>query len=258
MGLGPKSAVHGPAARIFLPWPCLGCEIVRRLPAVTFAAALAFALCLVASASAALIGIYRNPLESKGQLGQIAKLSGERCGRSSGGHALKIVVGKQTRECAYRTPVSGRDLEIATTVRLLGVTPMPVQRAAFLAVDLRSGEGSRYQLAVYPLQRKVQLRKIFTDGTVRYLDIEKGVAAIAGADKANQLRLRAFNVTEGDEKGNCRLLGFVGGELVSEATDEGAGELKGRASGFSIGSPKVAKGAQATFDDVVVRVPSPF
>ncbi len=231
---------------------------MRRLRAAIFAAALVVALGLVASASAALIGIYRNPLESKGQLGQIAKLSGERCGRSSGGHALKIVVGKQTRECAYRTPVLGRDLEIAATVRLLGVTPMPVQRAAFLAVDLRSGEGSRYQLAVYPLQRKVQLRKILTDGTIKYLDIEKGVAGITGADKANQLRLRAFNVTEGDEKGNCQLLGFVGGERVAEATDEGAGELKGRASGFSIGSPKVAKGAQATFDDVVVRVPSPF
>ena len=75
---------------------------------------------------------------------------------------------------------------------------------------------------------------------------------------ANTLRLRAFNITTGDEKGNCQILGFVGGELVVEATDEGAGALGGRASGFSLGSAKVAKGAQATVDDVVVRVPSPF
>jgi hypothetical protein len=231
---------------------------VRTLRAAVFTALLAVALVAVPSAGAALIGIYRNSMESKSQLGQVAKLSGERCGRSSSGHALKIAVGKQTRECSYRTPVFGRDLEIAATERLLSATPMPVQRSAYLAVDLRSGGGARYQLAVYPLQRKVQLRKVLADGSIEYLDIEKNVAGVGGADKANQLRLRAFNVTEGEEKGNCQLLGFLGGRLVSEATDEGAGELTGRASGFSVGSAKIAKGAQATVDDVVVRVPSPF
>jgi len=40
--------------------------------------------------------------------------------------------------------------------------------------------------------------------------------------------------------------------------DEGAGDLTGRASGFSVGSAKIARGAQASFDDVVVRVPGPF
>lgn len=231
---------------------------MKSLRATVLLATLGTALLLVSSAGAALIGIYRNPLESKGQLGQIVKLSGERCGRSSGGHALKVVVGKQTRECAYRTPVIGRDLEIAAAGRLSSLTPMSVQRAAFLAVDLRAGEGSSYQLAVYPLQRKVQLRKVLSDGSIAYLDIEKDVAGVGGADRANELRLRAFNVTSGEEKGNCQLLGFLGGKLVVEATDEGAGDLKGRASGFSVGSAKVAKGAQATFDDVVVRAPSPF
>jgi hypothetical protein len=223
-----------------------------------FAALLATVLAVVPSAGAALIGIYRNPLEGKGQLRQIAKLSGERCGRGSGGHALKITIGKGTKECTYRTPVIGRDLEIAATERLLSKTPLAVQKAAYLALDLRSGGGARYQLAVYPLQRKVQLRKVLGNGTIEYLDIEKDVAGIGGADEANALRLRAFNVTSGDEKGNCQILGFVGGKLVSEATDKGAGELQGRASGFSVGSNKVAKGAQATIDDLVVRVPSPF
>jgi hypothetical protein len=239
-------------------WSVFRLHPVKSLRATVPLATLAAALLLVSSAGAALIGIYRNPLESKGQLGQIAKLAGERCGRSSGGHALQVVVGKQTRECSYRTPVIGRDLEIAATARLSSATPIAVQRGAFLAVDLRSGEGSSYQLAVYPLQRKVQLRKVLADGSVRYLDIEKDVAGVGGADRANQLRLRAFNVTSGDEKGNCQLLGFLGGKLVAEATDEGAGDLKGRATGFSIGSAKVAKGAKATFDDIVVRVPSPF
>ncbi len=210
------------------------------------------------TANAALIGIYRNGMESKGKLGQVTKLSGERCGRGASDGAFRIFVGKATRECSYRTPVLGRDLEIAATERLLGATPKPVQRAAYLAVDLRAGDGARYQLAVYPVQRKAQVRKVLSDGSIEYLAVEKDLAAVKGTDQPNQLRLRAFNVTEGEEKGNCRILAFVGGQQIADVTDEGAGELTGRASGFSVGSAKFAKGAQATVDDVVVRVISPF
>lgn len=208
--------------------------------------------------SAALIGIYRNGMATTAQRSQAVKLSGARCSRGGLGQALRVVVGKRTKECAYRTPVIGRDLEIAATERLLGATPKPLQHGAFLAVNLRSGGGGRYQLAVYPLQTKVQLRKFLPEGGVEYLDIEKNVAGVKGLDMANELRLRAFNLTEGEEKGDCRLLAFVGGKLVAEAVDEGAGELTGRASGFSVGSAKNAKGLQASFDDIVVRVPSPF
>lgn len=223
------------------------------------AAALAAALLALApAAGAALVGVYRNGMASKGQLGQIVKFSGERCGRSGAGGALLVTIGKATRECTYRTPVVGRDLEIAASERLLGKTPKPVQQGAYLAVDLRAGEGARYQLAVYPRQRKAQLRKVLAGGDVEYLRIAKNVAAIEGVERDNELRLRAFNVTEGEEKGSCHLLAYVGGELVADVTDPGAGELSGRASGFSVGSAKAAKGAQAVVDDVVVRVPSPF
>ncbi|HEU4736770.1 MAG TPA: hypothetical protein VFS48_07070 [Solirubrobacterales bacterium] len=228
-------------------------------PAV-FALLLASMLAFAASAGADLIGVYRNTMENKGQLGQITKLSGERCARGSGADGFTVTIGKATKECSYRTPVLGRDLEIAATMRLLSRSqvPMSVQRSAYLAVDLRAGGGARYQLAVYPLQGKAQVRKVLADGGIEYLAIEKEVAGIDGADKAIQLRLRAFNLTTGEEKGTCQLLAFVGGEPIAEVSDAAAGELSGRASGFSLGSAKVAKGAQASVDDVVVRVPSPF
>ncbi len=231
---------------------------MKALRTGAFVALLAVLLILVPVAGAALVGIYRNPMEGKGQLAQITKLSGDRCGRGASDHAFGIVVGKQTKECSYRTPVVGRDLEIAATERLLGKTPKPVQHAAYLALDLRAGGGARYQLAAYPFQRKAQLRKVLSDGSIEYLQVTKDVAGIQGVDSDNDLRLRAFNVTEGEEKGNCRILAYVGGELVADVTDEGAGDLTGRASGFSVGSAKVAKGAQATVDNVVVRVPSPL
>lgn len=223
------------------------------------AAALLVALALAGSASAALIGVYRNNMESEGQRRQIAKLSGDRCRPGGSKTAFRILVGKATSECAYRTPVVGRDLEVASVARLLSKTPKAVQRKAFLALDLRAGrDGSRYQLAVFPRQRKAQLRKVLGDGSIEYMHIEKRIETVQGADRANELRLRAFNITSGPEKSNCRILAYVGSKLVADVTDSAAGELKARASGFSVGAVGNAKGAMASFDNVVARVPSPY
>ncbi len=228
-----------------------------RIAAISIVAILA-ATALAASASAALIGLYRNSMESKDQRAQIVKLSGDRCGRGGSDHAFRIVVGKATKECAYRTPVIGRDLEVAVTGRLLEGTPKPLQRQAFLAVDLRGGaQGARYQIAVFPLQRKAQLRRIGADGAITYLHVERGITA-KGLNQANQIRLQAFNLTKGPDKGKCHILAFVGRQLVADVIDAASGELQGRAAGFSLGAAGNAKGTMGSFDDVVVRVPSPF
>lgn len=230
--------------RIRLTWTALAATI----------ATLAFA----GAASGALVGIYRNGMETEGQRGEVVKLSGERCGRGGSDTALRVVVGKRTKECSYRTIVLGRDLEIAATARLLRQTPKAVRRKAYLALNLRSGDGAHYQLLAYPLQRKAQLRKTLSDGSVEYLRIAKNVKSIMGVDKANKLRLRAFNITSGPDKGHCRILAYAGRVLVADFTDRAAGELPGRASGFAVGATKNAKGATASFDDVVVRAPNPF
>lgn len=228
-----------------------------RIAAVSALGALV-AVLVASSAGAALIGLYRNSMESQGLRGQIVKLSGERCGRGGSDHAFRIVVGKATKECSYRTPVIGRDLEVAVTGRLLEGTPKAAQRQAFLAVNLRAGaQGARYQVAVFPLQRKAQMRRIDADGRVTYLHIERGIAA-KGLNQANQIRLQAFNLTKGPEKGKCHILAFVGRQLVADVTDSASGELQGRTAGFSLGAMGNAKGTMGSFDDIVVRVPSPF
>jgi len=233
--------------------------MMKRL--IALASIVAVALLVIAgTAGAALIGLYRNSMETDAQRGQIGKLSGDRCGRGGSPHAFRITIGKATRECAYRTPVVGRDLEIAATLRLFSSTPKAVKRKAFLALNLRTGEaGAGYQLAVFPLQRKAQVRKVLSGGEVEYLHIEKGVSSIKGTDQANELRLRAFNVTSGPDKGKCRVIAFVGNRQVADVLDPGAGELQGRGSGFSIGVVSgSAKGAVGSVDDVVIRVPNPF
>jgi hypothetical protein len=220
--------------------------------------AIAAALLLAAGAAGAMVGIYRNSMETTAQRSQLVKLSGRSCMRAGLDGALRIELGKRTSECSYRTPVLGRDLEIAATERLLSGTPKALQRRVFLGLQLRAGGGARYQLAVFPVQRKVQLRKVLSDGAVKYLDIAKSVGSVKGVGQANALRLSAINVTSGEERGQCRLLAYVGGKLVAEGLDAGAADLSGRASGVSVGSATSATGALASVDDLAVRVPNPF
>ena len=232
---------------------------MRILRKAAVLAVLAGALGASTAAIAAPVGVYSNAMGNDAQREQLRKLSGESCSRGGSEDALRITLGKRTSECSYRTPVIGRDLEIAATARLLSGTPKALRKKAFLAVDLRAGEqGAHYQLAVYPLQRKAQLRTTLPGGSTKYLKISKDVGAIKGINEPNELRLRAFNFTSGPDKGSCHLLAFVGNELVADVTEKAAGDLQGRASSISLGASKSAKGLVGSFDDVVVRVPNPY
>jgi hypothetical protein len=216
-------------------------------------------LAATAVAVAAPVGVYRNAMGSENQRGEMRKLAGRSCNRGGSEDALRVTLGKRTNECALRTPVIGRDLEIGATVRLLSGTPKALRKKAFLGVDVRAGEqGAHYQLAVYPLQRKAQLRKTLTNGHTEYLEITKGVKAIKGINEPTDLRLRAFNMTKGPQKGSCHILAFVGQTKVADVTDDAAGDLQGRSAAISMGASKAAKGLVGSFDDVVVRVPNPY
>jgi hypothetical protein len=229
-----------------------------RLQAI-FLAVLALPLLAAASAGATMVGIYRNDMGSTAKRAQLVKLAGGTCTRGGSESALRILVGKGTGDCSYRTPVIGRDLEIGATERLLSGTPKSLQSKAYLALDLRAGGGAKYQLLVFPLQRKVQLLKQPAGGGApEYLAIDKNEQAVLGLNKPNALRLRAINVTSGPEKGHCELFAYLGSTLVAEATDEASGELAGRASAVSVGATKSANGVLASIDDVVVRVPVSF
>jgi hypothetical protein len=222
-----------------------------------FLAALAAGLLACAVAGAAMIGIYRNSMETLAQRSQLVKLSGANCARAGANGAMRITLGKKTAACSFRTPVLGRDLEIAATERLLSGTLENLQRKAFLGVELRAGAGAKYQLLVFPRQKKAQLVKVTGEG-VKYLAIAKNEKAVMGINEANVLQLRAVNVSSGPEKGQAQLFAYVGGKLVGEAVDAGGGELTGRNSSVIVGTIKNGNGVVASVDDVVVRVPSPF
>lgn len=217
-----------------------------------FAATLVFAT----AASAAMVGIYRNGMETTAQRAQLVKLAGKECARGGSESALRITLGKATGECSYRTPVIGRNMEIAATERLLSGTPKPAQNGAYLGLVLRAGAGARYVMLVYPLQRKVQVVKYAPESPAEYLAIEKNVKAVKGLNEANALR---FGLVENGQKGTIQVTASVGGTPVAEATDEkGSSSIPGQFSGIVVGATKSGNGLIASVDDVTVRVPVSF
>jgi hypothetical protein len=219
--------------------------------------ALALAL-LIATAATATVSIYSNDMLNSGRRGQIRKLSGQNCDRGGAPGVLKVRAGKKTEECAYRTPVVGRDLEIETTARLLSGTPKKLQRRAFVALELRAGGGGRYTFAVFPRQDKYQIRKDVPGQATKFLAVGKQISRIGGINEANKMRLQVFNILSTKKKGDGRILAFVNNKRMAVIVDDRIGALKGRFSGFSVGAGGTANGAVASFDDVSVRIPSPF
>ncbi len=138
-----------------------------RLTSALLAAAIA-SLALAASASAALIGLYRNSMESDAQRGQIGKLSGERCGR--GGSSTPS--GSRSAKRPASAPTARR-WSVATSK-----SPPPDACSARPRKRSSARRSSPSTCAPgtpapatsspsIPLQRKAQLRKILSDGTGR-------------------------------------------------------------------------------------------
>ena len=217
-------------------------------------AALAAGLLVCAIAGAEMIGIYRNGLETTPQRAELIKLFGHSCKRGGGEDSVRVMLGKKTDSCAYRTPVVGRNLELAATERILSGTPKALQRKAYVAIQLRAGGGNKYELRAFPAQRKAQLLKVSAAGT-KYLAIKKNVKAIGGVNEPNVVRLR---VEKTAGAASASIVAFVGPELVGEVTDEAAGELTGEFSAVSIGASTAADGLIGSIDDLVVRVPVNF
>jgi hypothetical protein len=206
-------------------------------------------------ASAAFVAIYRNAMESTAQRSEIRKLAGQNCTRGGGKETFVFTVGKLTEECAWSTPVVGQDLEVATTGQIVEPTPAKTVKKAFIGLQMRVGGGSKLELRVFPSQQKAQIARITEEG-IKFLAIKKKVKAIQPA-KPNVLRLRVIE-SAGEEKGTCKVGGYIGGELVIEATDPACGELEGEATALTAGAPNNGNGVVASFAAIVVRTPVRF
>jgi hypothetical protein len=227
----------------------------RRFAIIALAAALV-ALSIAAVAGAQMVGIYRNGLETTAQRAELAKLSGAVCKRGGGEDAIRVVLGKKTDSCAYRTPVVGRNVEVAATERILSGTPKALQKAAYVAIQIRAGGGNKYEIRAYPAQKKAQLIRVGEGGSAtKYLAIQKNVKEIGGLNEPTVVRMRVETPPGAD---SSTIAAFIGPTVIGEVTDEASGELEGEASAVSVGATKIASGLIGSIDDLVVRVPVNF
>ncbi len=231
---------------------------IRRKITLLTLPTLAGLVLVLASSALGTVALYVNDMSSAGRRSQIVKIFGRSCDRGGSRQAFRVHVGKRTTECAYRTPVVGRDLEVQTTARLLSGTQRRLQQRAFLAVVIRAGGGGKYTFAVFPGQRKYQIRKDVPGEKTKFLAVGKQISQIQGTNKANKLRFQVFSILTTKQPDDSRIVALVNGKRMAVLVDDEAGPVKGRYAGFSVGAAGSANGAIASFDDVSVRIPDPF
>lgn len=209
-----------------------------------------------ASAFGATISIYTNSMSTSGLRAQLVVLGNSQCQHGNAAGALKITVGKRTRECQLRTPVIGTSLDITVTASLLKTTPTAIQGRTFVSVSLRNGAGGQYELAVFPKKGSYQLRREVPPHNSRTVLAKGKASVIKPVGAANKLHLQAFQTPSGQ----THLIAFVNGRNLAAVTEDPhtASTLTGRQSTISVGSDTAAKGAVASFDNLTIAVPNPF
>ena len=194
------------------------------------------------SAGAAVIGIYRNSDGAEGPARRRSSSSPGRAARRRLDHALRIVVGKAHQ--GVRLPHPGarprpRDRRDRATAQ---GTPKPVQRKAFLASTCAPGAGARYQLAVFPLQRKAQLRKLHRRRQDRSTcDVKNEGDPHQGPQPGQQAAPARLQRHQGRRKGQLphpRLRRRPAGRRRHRPAPRASSE--GRYPGFSVGAVEAA------------------
>ena len=176
------------------------------------------AVLFAANAAASTITIYKNDLDTTDSRAEIHQMAPRaNCERGGSPNAFRFQLGKKARECFYKVPMAGKNLQVTAIARIFKSTPPKVLRRAYAGVSLRqNNDGSRYQLVVWPSTRRYGLRKVQPNGQIINFGSRKAGRKVKGPGKANRLTLRAFT----GQKGNTQLVGFVNGHKVAAARDD--------------------------------------
>jgi len=218
-----------------------------RLTAVLAAlAALAFA-----ATAGAVIYVYKNNFSSHGEYKEIDQLGGGKrvCQEKYIPEKDKMRVSlKDERFCVYTPPVEGdsdrpdHDIVVAASYTR-GDSSDRAQKATFLAVRVRAGGESNYELRVRPEVRSFRMSR---NGNSTGLPGGSSTA-VKPLGKLNTLRLRVLNDV---------VVAFVNRQEVGRFTDPAPGQVTGRRVTFGTGFDRdVPRGPVAFFDLVKVGVP---
>jgi ribosomal protein S8E len=219
-------------------------------------ALLAAVLAVGLGTAAALAGVtvYKNNFSGKAEAGQLDRAQGKHCDKRwrRKTKTLRIAVQRGPGVCGYRPPVEGDsdrpDHDFQAKGKLLKRTPKSTRRGAYLAIAVRVGKNTGYELRAFPKKHKFVLRRSPSGGGGGF-PANGTSSAIKGVSKPNVLRLRAV----GD-----KVTARVNGTKVAEVTDSNPGEVDGRKLEVAVGHKKNSpKPVLAVLDDLKLQVPNP-
>jgi hypothetical protein len=216
----------------------------------------------VAAARAAEVPVAIYTIADPGDAAKFFKVKGTKCSRKAVGGAMNIKLGTGTAECAYRSSViadstdNSPNIDISANATYSAKTPSTLKNKLFVGVLTRASANEHYELRVIPAkQRWIVLRDPAGAGAEAVLKSGPAKFIKVNPAKPNALRLRTF-VTAG----GISVIAQVNGQTVYSAVDGASQPPAGRYNELAVGSKTgaAASGMVGVFDDVAIRVPSPF
>jgi hypothetical protein len=225
----------------------------RTRPAVALLAA-ALALGLAAAVALAAVTVYKNNFSSETEAKELRHSSGKHCAKRwrQKAKSVRAQRNRGSGACGYRPPVegdtAGPDHDFRVKEKLLKATPKGIRGSAYVAVTVRSGKSSGYELRIFPKRHKFQLHRAPSGGGGGFPAKGRN-RAIKGDGKPNVVGLKAI--------GN-KVTARVNGTQLAKVTDSNAGQVDGRKLEVSVGNERRSnKQVVATFDNLKLLVPNP-
>jgi hypothetical protein len=208
------------------------------------------ALVAVGTAAAA-VRIYSNDFSSRAEFKQL-KAAGKGCDKDWLKDKKRIEVEAKggPARCKLKLPVQGDaarpDHELAVTAKVGKSTPKKVRGDVYVAVSVREGKESRYELRVFPHRQRYELRRQPGDNAFPVKGQDRGIGRVG---ERNELRIQAF----GD-----RIQARVNKHKIDPVVDPAANDQRGTRMSLTFGvEGRTGKDVDAWFDDVAVRIPNP-
>ena len=216
--------------------------------------AAAVALGLAAAVAAAGVTVYKNNFSSSAEGKELRHSRGKHCKKRWRDKAKSVRAQRNRGSgiCGYRPPVegdsAGPDHDFRAKEKLLKATPKGLRGSAYLALAVRSGKGSGYELRIFPKRHRFELLR-FPSGDGGAFPAQGRSGAIKGVNKPNRMRLMAV--------GN-RVTARVNGTRLARVTDQDAAQVDARKLEVGVGSTRRSdKQVVATFDNLKLLVPNP-
>jgi hypothetical protein len=207
---------------------------------------------LVAAATAtAAIQVYSNNFSSRAEFKQV-KADGKGCKKDwlKDKDRIEVQAKGGPSRCKLKLPVQGDaaqpDHELIATAKIGKSTPKKVRGDVYIAVSVREGKSSRYELRIFPHRQRYELRREPNENPFPERGSDNGIGRIG---ERNDLRIEATGNT---------IRARVNNHRIGPVNDSAARDQRGTRMSLTFGvEGRTGKDLDAWFDDVVVRVPNP-